>query len=160
MSPPKPKQVTSDFLTTDTLKPAPSSPYNAKSAGIRALGYASVRLVSGTANAGVIAIGDVVIASATVDGAVDRVAANQSVLVAGVALTATTAPGQPVEVAIAGVVTVNVQGTVTRGQRLGTSTTLGRAAGFASTAINTVLGKSLGANASGAGTVRCLLTLN
>ena len=158
--PPKPKQMSNDFLTTDTLKPAPASPYNAKSAGLRSLGYASVQLVSGNANAGVIAVGDVVVASATVNGAVDRVAANQSVLVTGVAMSATTAPGQPVEVAIAGVVTVNVQGAVTRGQRLGTSTTLGRAAGFASTAINTVLGKSLGTNPSGAGTVRCLLTLN
>jgi len=154
------KQVASDILATDTGKTAPSTPYTALGAGVRNLGYASVRLVSGSANAGVINVGDVVVLSTTINSAVDRVAANQSVLVAGVAVTATTAPGQAVEVAVSGVVNVNVQGAITRGQRLGTSTTLGRAAGFAATAINTVLGKALAANAAGPATIPCLLTLN
>lgn len=154
------RQVSNDILTTDTVRAAPATPYTALGIGLRNLGYASVRLVSGSANAGVIGVGDVVVASTTINGAVDRVAANQSVLVAGVAVTATTAPGQAVEVAVTGVVNVNVQGAVTRGQRLGTSTTLGRAAGFAATAINTVLGKALAANAAGPGVIPCLLTLN
>lgn len=154
------KQVASDILATDTGKAAPSAPYTGLGVGMRNLGYASVRLVSGSANAGVINVGDVVVKSTTINSAVDRVAANQSVLVLGVAVTGTTAPGQAVEVATAGVVNVNVQGAITRGQRLGTSTTLGRAAGFAATAINTVLGKALAANAAGPATIPCLLTLN